>query len=473
MFEQQAVSQDDLDIAESEQLNSVAAQEAANAQIESAKAGIKTSEAAISTAQVGVQTGELNLSYTLIRSPIDGRISKENVTEGNLISGGSELSTLLTTVVSIDPIHCYFDANEQEFLKYARLAKEGKRESSRDVKNPAYLALIDETGFPHLGHMDFVDNAFIVVIPPPPVPGIGTGGGFKMQIQDRSGAGLMALQEATNAMIEKARQQQGLVQVYSSFDTGTPQYYADIDRTKVRMLNVPIDNVFSALQIYLGSSYVNDFNFLGRTYRVTVQADEKFRDEASDIQRLRTRSSTGAIVPLGSVITLRSITAPERVVRYNLYPSADLNGDTLPNYSSGQAIATMERIAEETLPAGFGYEWTDLAYQQKAEGNTAIYIFPLCVLFVFLALSAQYESWGLPLAVILIVPLCLLAAIFGVWLRGMNNDILVQIGFVVLVGLACKNAILIVEFAKAEEDAGKNRSRQPSPPADFDYAQFS
>ena len=302
-----------------------------------------------------------------------------------------------------------------------------------------------------------IEDAFVFVIQPPPVRGIGTGGGFKMQIQDRSGAGLEALRDATNAVVNEARKQEGLVQVFTNFSIGTPQYYADIDRTKVRMLDVPIDNVFEALQIYLGSAYVNDFNFLGRTYRVTAQADFQFRDEAEDIARLRTRSTNGAIVPLGSLMTLRSETAPDRIVRYNLFPSADISGDTLPGYSSGDAIATMERIAKEVLPPGFGYEWTDIAYQQKAAGNTTAYIFPLCVLFVFLALAAQYESWLLPLAVILIVPMCLLCAIAGVWFRGMDNNIMTQIGFVVLVGLACKNAILIVEFAKAEEDAGKNR----------------
>lgn len=307
------------------------------------------------------------------------------------------------------------------------------------------------------GRMAAIKEAIIFVIPPPPVRGIGTGGGFKMQIQDQSSAGPEVLQEVANQIAMKANQEPGLVQVFSTFRTSTPQFYADIDREKVRMLDVPVNNVFEALQIYLGSSYVNDFNYLGRTYRVTAQADGHFRDEKSDITRLRTRSNSGAIVPLGSLVTVRETTAPSRVVRYNLYPAADINGATLPGTSSGQALAAMERIAAETLPPGFGYEWTDLSYQQKSAGNTAIYIFPLCVLFVFLALSAQYESWLLPLAVILIVPMCLLFAVFGVWLRGMDNNILTQIGFVVLVGLACKNAILIVEFAKAEEDAGKDR----------------
>ena len=302
-----------------------------------------------------------------------------------------------------------------------------------------------------------VREARVLVIQPPPVRGIGTGGGFKMQIQDRGGFGLDELGSVTGQMVAKANERPELVQVFTNFNNSTPQLFADIDRDKARMLDVPLGNVFEALQVYLGSAYVNDFNFLGRTYRVTAQADAQFRDEESDIGRLRTRSARGAIVPLGSLVTMRSTTAADRVVRYNLYPASDINGDTVVGFSSGQAIAAMEEIADEVLPEGYGYEWTDIAYQQKSAGNTSLYIFPLCVLFVFLALSAQYESWLLPLAVILIVPMCLLCAIAGVWLRGMDNNILTQIGFVVLVGLACKNAILIVEFAKQEEDAGKSR----------------
>lgn len=301
-----------------------------------------------------------------------------------------------------------------------------------------------------------VRGGFVFVLQPPPVSGIGTGGGFKMQVQDRAGVGLDTLVAATQQMAGKANQQPGLVQVFSTVSNGTPQVKADIDRTKAEMLNVPVANVFEALQVFLGSVYVNDFNLIGRTYRVTAQADQQYRQDLDDILRLKTRSTTGAMVPLGSVMDVSRTVGPDRVVRYNLYPAADINGDTLPTYSSGQALADMEALAAE-LPAGFGFEWTDLAYQQKLAGNAALFIFPLCVLFVFLALAAQYESLLLPLAVILIVPMCLLCAIVGINIRGMPNDILVQIGFVVLVGLACKNAILIVEFAKQQEDEGKNR----------------
>ena len=306
-----------------------------------------------------------------------------------------------------------------------------------------------------------IQDAEIQVLAPPPVRGIGSAGGVKMQVQDRSGAGYAALGQAAGAMLggamSQAGPQSGLAFVYSTFRASTPQLYADIDRTKAQQLDVPMSNVFETLQVYLGSLYVNDFNYLGRTYRVTAQAESEYRDEIDDVLRLRTRSADGAMVPLGTLVEMKERFGPDRVVRYNLYPAADVNGVTFPGTSTGQSIETLERLAEETLPQGFAYEWTDLAYQEKAAGSTALFIFPLCVVFVFLTLSAQYESWVLPLAVILIVPLCLLFAIAGVGLRGMDNNVLTQIGFVVLIALACKNAILIVEFAKTLEDEGKTR----------------
>ncbi len=307
------------------------------------------------------------------------------------------------------------------------------------------------------GSVGQVNEAIGLVIPPPPVPGIGTGGGFKMQVQDYRGSGGAALQQVAGSIVAEANRHPGLAQVYTSYRADTPQLYTDIDRTKVRMMNVPMTNVFETLQIYLGSIYVNDFNFLGRTFRVTAQAESEFRDEPEDIMRLRTRSASGDIVPLGSVVDVRRIRAPDRVVRYNLFPAADVSGSTTPGFSSGQALTVMEDIAEENLPPGYGFEWTDLAYQQVNEGTSSVVIFSICVLFAFLALSAQYESWLLPLAVILIVPMSILCALAGVWFRGMDNNVLTQIGFVVLVALACKNAILIVEFAKQLEDQGRDR----------------
>ncbi|TWT31353.1 efflux RND transporter permease subunit [Blastopirellula retiformator] len=305
--------------------------------------------------------------------------------------------------------------------------------------------------------MGKINEAQIFVIQPPPVRGIGRGGGYKLYIQDQSGAGLDALNQVTNKMLADANASPGLVQVYSNYRLSVPQVFADVDRTKAEMLGIPVSDVFTALQVYLGSVYINDFNFLGRTYRVTAQAEPEFRDEASDILQLRTRSERGATVPLGSVVQLQRVTGPDRLVRYNLYPAADINGDTMPGFSTGQSLATIEELADQNLPPGFGYAWTDIAYQERQAGNTIVYLFPLAVLFVFLTLAAQYESWILPLAIILIVPLCILFAIVGIWFRGMDNNILTQIGFIVLVGLACKNAILIVEFAKQEEDAGKDR----------------
>ncbi len=302
-----------------------------------------------------------------------------------------------------------------------------------------------------------IRGAQLFVIAPPPVRGLGTGGGFKMVVQDRSGRGLETLSAASGELISAANRSPTVERVFTTFSTTTPQYFLDIDRTKSEMLNVPVENVFEALQVFLGSSYVNDFNLLGRTYRVTAQADAPYRLEPADIARLRVRSASGAMVPLGSLAEIRETTGPDRVVRHNLYPAAEVQGSARPGRSSGEALTAMEELARAALPGGIGFDWTELAFQQRLAGNVGLLIFPLCVLFVFLVLTAQYESWTLPLAIILIVPLCLLFAIFGIWARGMDNNILTQIGFVVLVGLACKNAILIVEFAKQREDEGKDR----------------
>ncbi len=300
-------------------------------------------------------------------------------------------------------------------------------------------------------------EAQIFVIAPPSVRGIGTGGGFAMRIQDRRGRGLETLTNATYAMMFAANQTPGLVAVFTTFNANTPQIFVDVDRVKAQILNVPLQNIFETLRIYLGSAYVNDFNAFGRTYRVTAQADAPFRISAEDIAKLRTRSASGAMVPLGSLVTFREISGPYRLPRYNLYPAIELQGSTLPGVSSGEAIEKMEQLAARILPDGISYEWTELSYQQKQASGSVIAIFGLAVLFVFLALAAQYESWTLPLAIILIVPMCLLSAIAGVSLHGMDVNILTQVGFVVLVGLAAKNAILIVEFARQLEDAGRNR----------------
>jgi hydrophobe/amphiphile efflux-1 (HAE1) family protein len=298
-------------------------------------------------------------------------------------------------------------------------------------------------------------EALVLVINPPPVRGIGTGGGFKMYVEDRRGRGLQALEAVTNEMVARGNQVPGMAAVFTLFNTRTPKVYADIDRVKAEMLGVPVDGVFDTLNVYLGSSYVNDFNYLGRTYRVQIQADGEFRREVRDIADLKTRNVRGDMVPLGSVATFRDLTGAYRVPHNNLYPAAEVQGATLPGFSTGQAIAAMEQLAAEVLPEGFGFEWTELAYQEKLAGNTAVYVFIASVVFVFLFLAAQYESWLLPLAVILIVPMCLLAAISGVLFRGLDNNILVQVGLIVLVGLAAKNAILIVEFAKQREAEGE------------------
>jgi hydrophobe/amphiphile efflux-1 (HAE1) family protein len=307
------------------------------------------------------------------------------------------------------------------------------------------------------GQMQALREAFVLVIPPPSVPGIGTGGGFKLYVQDRAGRGPRALQQAVDSIAGPANQIPGLVQVFTLFNTSTPQIYADIDRTKAEMLGVPISRFFDTLSTYMGSTFVNDFNILGRTYRVNAQADNPFRLSVRDVENLRARSTAGEMVPLGAVATFREITGPYRMPRYNLFPAAEVQGATLPGFSTGQAIAAMENLLAANLPSGFGFEWTEIALQEKVAGNTAAVAFGLAVVFVFLLLAAQYESVLLPLAVVLIVPMCLFAAISGVLARGMDNNILTQIGFVVLIGLAAKNAILIVEFARQAEERGASR----------------
>jgi multidrug efflux pump subunit AcrB len=265
------------------------------------------------------------------------------------------------------------------------------------------------------------------------------------------------LEQATWALAGAANQEPATTSVFTFFENGTPQIYLDINREKAERLGVPVADVFEALEIYIGSVFVNDFNYLGRTFRVTAQADAPYRLTADDALRLRVRNRAGDMVPIGTIATVSDIAGPSRVPRYNLFPSAALIGDVAEGFSTGEALAAMERLADDVLPDGIGYEWTEIAFQQKQGGNTAAVAFVLAVVFVFLLLAAQYESWILPLAVVLIVPMCLLSAITGVWLAGMDNNILTQIGFVVLIGLASKNAILIVEFARELENQGRDR----------------
>jgi multidrug efflux pump len=301
-----------------------------------------------------------------------------------------------------------------------------------------------------------IEEAMVSTFPPPPVQGIGSTGGFQLEVEDRGNLGLGELQAVSNQLMGAAYSQRDLTQVYTPLRTEVPQLFVDIDRVKVQRLGVLLQSVFNTLQTYLGANYVNDFNFLGRTYQVNVQAASSFRAQPGQIGQLYTRNSQGKMVPLSTVAHVKDITGPDRVTHYNLFTAADFFGSTVAGVSSGQAIATMEKLCGQILPAQMAFEWTGLSYQEIEGGNVAVYIFPLSVLVVFLALAALYESWSLPLAVILIVPTCLLAAIGGVFFRGTENNLFTQIGFIVLVGLACKNAILIVEFARTEQATGKS-----------------
>ncbi len=300
-----------------------------------------------------------------------------------------------------------------------------------------------------------VKDAYVLTIPPPPVQGLGSAGGFKMMLEDRGGLGSEALVKAAHALVAAANRDPDFAGVFTLFNAGSPSVYADIDRVKAEKVGLTPTDVFTTLQVYLGSQSVNDFNYLGRTYQVIVQAGGRFRRTPEDIARLKARNTSGEMVPIGTVARLRDQTIPYRVPRYNLYPAAEVQGVAAPGVASGAALGRMEELAHQVLPKGIGFEWTELAYQQQQRGTPTLLVFGAAALFVFLVLVAQYESWKLPLAIVLIVPMCLLASVTGLLARGLPIDILAQIGFVVLVGLAAKNAILIVEFARQKEADGE------------------
>ncbi|CAN5397831.1 efflux RND transporter permease subunit [soil metagenome] len=328
-----------------------------------------------------------------------------------------------------------------------------------DLSGPAIAQALN-------GKLSVIKEAFVLTVPPPPVMGLGTIGGFKTYIEDRADLGYDALFQNISKIVGEGQKTPGIGGMFSMFTVNVPQLDADIDRVKAKTQGVPLQNLFETMQIYLGSLYVNDFNRFGRTFQVIAQAEAPFRESADDIRRLKTRNAAGQMVPLSALVSVKETHGPDRAMRYNGYPAAEINGGPAPGFSSGQAEALMTKLAADNLPKGMTMEWTELTYQRILAGDTAMYVYPLCLLLVFLVLAALYESFRLPLAIILIVPMCLLFAIGGVWFKGYlqskgilsgqggDNNIFTQIGLIVLVGLACKNAILIVEFAKHNQDLG-------------------
>src|SRR5947208_7101420 len=328
-----------------------------------------------------------------------------------------------------------------------------KPEDERKGKNLSAGAIVQSLNMKYGG----IQEAFVAIFPPPPVQGLGTVGGFKLFVEDRGGAGFEDLYSQVQNVMNEGRKRPELAGLFSSFQVSVPQIDADVDRERAKSYGVNLTDVFDTLQVYLGSLYVNDFNRFGRTYQVNVQAESKFRTQPEQIRRLYTRNAQGGMVPLGSMVSVKGGYGPEQVMHYNGFPAAEINGAAAPGYSSGQAQSAIAEVLHRKLPSGMSFEWTELAYQEILSGNTMMLIFPLCVLLVYVVLAAQYESWSLPLSVILNVPMTILSAIVGVWVTGGDNNVFTQISFLVLAGLACKNAILIVEFAKHREEQGDDR----------------
>jgi multidrug efflux pump len=330
------------------------------------------------------------------------------------------------------------------------ILKPADERTSMDLQAPAIVQALNGQFFTR------IQESIVAIFPPPPVQGLGQVGGFKLYVEDRGGRGFEDLYEQVQAGMAKAQQAPSLAGLFSSFQVSVPQIDADVDRERVKSYGVELTDVFETLQVYLGSLYVNDFNRFGRTYQVNAQAESSFRLQPEQIRRLETRNARGDMVPLGSLVTVKRSYGPDQVMHYNGYPAAEINGGPSPGHSSGQAQAAIAGVLREQLPSGMTFEWTELAYQELLAGNTMLLVFPLCVLLVYVVLAALYESWSLPLSVILIVPMTLFSAIAGVWLTGGDNNVFTQISFLVLAGLACKNAILIVEFAKEREDEGQS-----------------